>query len=196
MVCLWLMEKVVYSTAKGIFFAFPSLYLVTSTGVSRTKKVPNKYLLNEWVNEWMVCNAQCFSPFLRSISLLSTRRCGSWHRDREGEGQWPRYWWKCTVLIWHHWWRWNSTFWNHFRCPGPGWRYKTKKGKPSFCSSSAYLFETWDMKLAEVGWISWHNLRANRGLASFAVKKEGPSCTSYSLASLYISAKALVQLPW
>lgn len=100
-----------------------------SVGVLRTKKVPNKYLLNGLVNEWNLCNAQYFFPFLRSVSLLSTRRCSSWHCHREGESQWSGYWWKCTVILWHHRWRWNSALWNHFRCPGPGWHYKTKKGK-------------------------------------------------------------------
>lgn len=118
--------------SKMDIFLFSITVLLISVGVLRTKKVPNKYFLNRSVNEWKLCSAQClvlFCFFLRSVSLLSTRRCGSWHCDRKGKGQRSRYWWKCTVILRHHWWRWNSALWNHFWCPGPGWHYKAKKGK-------------------------------------------------------------------
>lgn len=81
--------------SKMDIFLFSITVLLISVGVLGTKKVPNKYLLNRSVNEWKLCSAQClvlFCFFLRSVSLLSTRRCGSWHCDRKGKGQRSRYW--------------------------------------------------------------------------------------------------------
>lgn len=116
--------------------------------------------------------------FLRSVSLLSTRRCGSWHCHREGEGQWSGYWWKCAVVLWHHRWRRNSTLWDHFWCPGPGWHYKTKKGKLRVCSSSRYLFETRVLKFIGVGWTPY-------------LWKVEPFLHLIPLAPLPVSAKAM-----
>lgn len=124
----------------------------------------------ELMNERNMCNAQCFSSFPRSVSLLGTRRCGSWHCNREGEGQWSGYWGKCTVILRHHWWRWNSTLWNHFWCPGPGWYYTPEKGK---VRKVLFIFRMplWNLKSVGAGWTSWQNLRAVGGLPSLAVRK-------------------------
>lgn len=132
------------------------------------------------MNEWKLCSAQHFSSFLRSVSLLSTRRRGPWHCNRESEGQWSGYWWKCTVIVWHHWWRWNSTLWSHLWCPGPGWCNTTEKGK---LRKMLFTFKIslWNMCFGVCGsWVDfWHKFRAARGLASLA-GKNGDFCVSHS----------------
>lgn len=157
--------------SKRIFFCLLfHILLVAFTGVPGPKGVPNKCSLNEWMDEWNPGNTPFFSSFLRSLSLLSARRCGPWHCHRQGEGQRSRHRWKCTVVLWHHRWRRHSTLWNHLW--RPGWHHQTKEGKlRKICSHSKHLSGTWVLKFGGVGWTSWHNLRADRGVAYLVVKK-------------------------